>query len=143
MTRIEGYVGATGVVGTMRGERFAGMTDQMDSVLTEIAARGLLYVDPREGDQGSVSKTWGRHVNLIIDEPADRETIDARLAALEQMAKDHGAALGLIMRPTPVAVARAAAWITGLADRGVALAPVSAVALAPTDVPMRVSERAH
>jgi uncharacterized protein len=145
MSRIDGYVGATGVIGTMRGERLAAMTDQMDPVLSEFAARGLMYVDPREG-HGPVTKAWGRRVESVIDDPADRDVadramIDVRLAALEQMARDTGSALGLVMRPTPVAVARIAAWTNGLADRGLALAPVSALAMPPADVPVKLSER--
>jgi polysaccharide deacetylase 2 family uncharacterized protein YibQ len=145
LSRIDGYVGAAGVIGTMRGERLAAMTDQMDAVLAELAARGLLYIDPRE-DHGGVSKAWGRHVDLVIDDPADRDVadramIDAKLAALEQLAKDTGSALGLVMRPTPVAVARIAAWTNGLADRGLALAPVSALALPPPDGSAKLTER--
>ena len=57
MSRFDGYVGATGVIGTMRGERLAAMTDQMDAVLSELAGRGLLYIDPRE-PRGPVAKAW-------------------------------------------------------------------------------------
>jgi uncharacterized protein len=146
LSRINGYVGATGVMGTMRGERLAAMTDQMDPVLNDLAQRGLLYVDPREGG-GPLTKAWGRHVDLVIDEPngddeADRVTIDARLTDLEQRAKDAGSALGLMMRPTPITVARLAAWSNGLADRGLALAPVSALVLPPSDSGLKVTERA-
>lgn len=140
LSRIEGYVGATGVIGTMRGERLAAMTDRIEAVLIELAGRGLLYIDPRE-ERGPVAKTWGRHVELIVDDPPERNAIDAKLAELEQQAKDRGSALGLVMRPTPVAVARIAAWTTGLADRGLALAPVSALAVAPADAQMKLSER--
>jgi polysaccharide deacetylase 2 family uncharacterized protein YibQ len=145
LSRVDGYVGATGIIGTMRGERMAAMTDQMDAVLSELSGRGLLYVDLRQ-DRGPVSKAWGRHVDLIIDDPADRDVadramIDAKLAALEELAKDTGSALGLVMRPTPVAVARIAAWNNGLADRGLALAPVSALAIAPSDAPAKFTER--
>jgi polysaccharide deacetylase 2 family uncharacterized protein YibQ len=145
LSRIDGYIGATGVIGTMRGERLAAMTDQMEAVLSELADRGLLYIDPREG-HGAVAKTWGRHVDLVIDDPADqsaadRTMIDAKLDALEQQARDTGSALGLVMRPTPVAVARIAAWSNGLADRGLALAPVSALTMPPADVPVKLSER--
>ncbi|MSP01174.1 MAG: divergent polysaccharide deacetylase family protein [Acetobacteraceae bacterium] len=140
LSRIQGYAGAAGVIGTMRGERFAAMSDQMDAVLSELAGRGLIYVDPRE-EWGPVAKTWGRHAELVIDDPASREAIDAKLAELEQLAKDHGSALGLVMRPTPVAVARIAAWTNGLADRGLALAPVSALAVAPAGPPVKLSER--
>jgi polysaccharide deacetylase 2 family uncharacterized protein YibQ len=133
LSRIDGYAGATGIVGTMRGERLARMPDLMEPVLSELSGRGLFYVDPREGG-GGVSKAWGRHVDMVVDEPGTAESIDARLAALEQKARDHGAALGLIMRPTPVAVARLAAWTNGMAARGVALAPVSNLGLPPIDV---------
>jgi polysaccharide deacetylase 2 family uncharacterized protein YibQ len=82
-------------------------------------------------------------VDVVIDDPADRESIDARLAELEQLAKDRGTALGLVMRPTPVAVARIAAWTNGLADRGMTLAPASALAVAPVDAPVKLSEGVH
>lgn len=145
LSRVDGYIGAAGVIGTMRGERLAAMTDQMDAVLSELSARGLLYIDPRE-DRGGVPKAWGRHVDLVVDDPADRDVadrtmIDAKLAALEQLAKDTGSALGLVMQPTPVAVARIAAWTNGLADRGLALAPVSALALPPPDGTAKLTER--
>jgi hypothetical protein len=145
LSRIDGFVGATGVIGTMRGERLAAMPDQMDMVLSELAGRGLLYIDPRQA-RAPVARAWGRHADLVIDDPADREVadrgmIDARLAALEQMAKDTGSALGMVMRPTPVAVARIAAWSNGLADRGLALAPVSALAMPPADGPVKLTER--
>ena len=145
LSRIDGYVGAVGVIGTMRGERLAAMTDQMGAVLSDLSGRGLLYVDPREGP-GPVAKAWGRHVDIVIDDPvgdsmAGRALIDARLAALEQQAKDAGSALGLVMRPTPVAVARIAVWSNGLPDRGLALAPVSALALPPAGAAVTLTER--
>ena len=149
LSRVDGYVGAIGVIGTMRGERLAAMTDQMDAVLSELAGRGLLYIDPREergAKGGAVARTWGRHVELVIDDPADQDVadramIDAKLAELEQLARDEGSALGLVMRPTPVAVARIAAWSNGLADRGLALAPASAVVLPPAGGAVKLSER--
>ena len=45
------------------------MTDQMEAMLSEFSRRGLLYVDPREGS-GQLSRTWGRHVDLVIDDAA-------------------------------------------------------------------------
>ena len=145
LSRIEGYVGAVGVIGTMRGERLAAMPDQMDMVLSELAGRGLLYIDPRE-QRAPVARAWGRHVELVIDDPADRDVadrgmIDARLTVLEQMAKDTGSALGLVLRPTPLAVQRIAAWSNGLAARGLALAPVSAMVMPPAGGPVKLTER--
>jgi uncharacterized protein len=138
LSRIDGYAGVIGAIGTMRGERLAAMTDQMDAVLSDLAARGLFYVDPREGG-GPVAKAWGRHVDLVIDETPDRTSIDAKLAELEQMGKDHGSALGFVMQPMPVAVTRVAAWANGLTGRGMMLVPASAQTLAPPDV--KVTER--
>jgi uncharacterized protein len=145
LSRLDGYVGASGIIGTMRGERLAAMTDQMEAMLSELAQRGLLYVDPRT-ERGPLSKAWGRHADLVVDDPADRgeadrAMIDSKLAALEQLAKDTGSALGLVMRPTPVAVARIAAWTVGLADRGLALAPVSALVAPPSEKPVKMTER--
>jgi uncharacterized protein len=145
LSRIDGYVGVTGVVGTMRGERLAAMTDQMEAMLAEFSGRGLLYVDPREGS-GPISKTWGRHVDLVIDDAADlgvadATMIDSKLAALEQQARDTGSALGLVMLPTPVAIARIAAWSNGLVNRGLTLAPISALVVPPADAAVKLSER--
>jgi polysaccharide deacetylase 2 family uncharacterized protein YibQ len=68
---------------------------------------------------------------VVIDEPAVRTEIEAKLAALEQIARDKGSALGLAGATRPVTVDRIAAWANGLAAKGLALAPVSAVVVAP------------
>ena len=126
LTRIQGYVGATGALGDLRGERFAASAESMDPVLTELTRRGLLYVDPRPGAPRPLHAI-GRSVDLVIDEPAVRPQIEARLAELEQIARDHGAALGLVELPRPVTVDRIAAWARTLGERGLTLTPVSAL----------------
>ncbi len=130
LTRIEGYVGATGALGTLRGERFAGSAAQMAPVLQAIGARGLLYVDPRPGAGGSAG-VWGRSVDIVIDDPASRPEIGAKLAQLEQIAREHGSALGLVGAVRPVTMDSVTAWANGLAARGFTLAPVSALAQPP------------
>ena len=55
LSRIDGYAGATGVIGGMMGERLAQMPDQMEGVLSELSARGLFYVDPRARPAGAES----------------------------------------------------------------------------------------
>jgi polysaccharide deacetylase 2 family uncharacterized protein YibQ len=130
LTRISGYVGATGALGTLRGERFAGSSEQMAPVLRAIGSRGLLYVDPRPGAAGPAG-VWGRSVDLVVDDPATRPEIDAKLAQLEQIARERGSALGLVGAVRPVTMDRVTAWASGLAPRGFVLAPVSAVAQPP------------
>jgi polysaccharide deacetylase 2 family uncharacterized protein YibQ len=136
LTRFAGYVGATGALNGMRGERFAAASELMNPLLEEFAARGLLYIDPRPGAPHPPYAV-GRSVDVVLDEPAVRTEIEANLARLEQVARDHGAALGLIGEPRPVTLARLAAWAATLASRGLVLAPVSAIAAPPPAPPPR------
>lgn len=137
LTRFAGYVGATGALGDMRGERFAAASDQMAPVLETLAARGLLYVDPRPNvprltlANNSGPRLASRTVDMVLDDPPGAAEIDQRLARLEQMAKDRGSALALAGRPTPVMADRIATWALGLETRGLVLAPVSAIVQMP------------
>ncbi len=130
MARSKGYVGATSILGELRGERLIDVPEQMNPVLAEFARRGLLYVGP-PSQPAPVLHVWNRTVDLIVDEPTTAAAIDAQLAALETLARDRGSALGLAVAPRPVTVARIAAWTTGLLGRGLALAPVSALMRPP------------
>jgi polysaccharide deacetylase 2 family uncharacterized protein YibQ len=127
LSRFAGYVGATGALGSLRGERFGASTTQMAPILSELAMRGLLYVDPRP-DAPRPADVVGRSVDLVLDTPAVRTEIEAKLAQLEQIAHDRGSAIGLAGQPLPVTVDRIAAWTNTLASRGFALVPVSALA---------------
>jgi polysaccharide deacetylase 2 family uncharacterized protein YibQ len=131
LSRVEGYVGATNALGEMRGERLSGMTDQIGMVLLELDRRGLLFVDARP-DAGPNRVTWGRTIDIVVDEIATEEQIDLRLEALSRLARDRGAALGLATLPRPVTIDRIRAWTTGLLNKGLALAPVTAIARPPT-----------
>jgi polysaccharide deacetylase 2 family uncharacterized protein YibQ len=131
LSRITGYVGATGALGRLRGERFASSPEQMAPVLGELARRGLLYVDPRPDAQAprgdAATKPPRRAIDVVIDEPPVRVEIEAKLARLEQVAHDRGAAIGLASAPLPVTTERIAAWAATLSLRGLQLVPVSAV----------------
>jgi uncharacterized protein len=135
LSRITGYVGATGALGRLHGERFAEAADQMGPVLDELASRGLLYIDPRTArapvSTGGAGPAFGRAVDLVIDEPAVRTHIDAKLTSLEQFARDHGSSVGLVNDPAPLTVGRIATWAAGLSQRGFVLTPVSALARPP------------
>ncbi len=130
MTRFAGYVGATGALNGLRGERFAAAGELMAPVLDELNRRGLLYIDPRPGAPHPPHAT-GRAVDVVVDEPAVRTEIEAALARLERVAHDKGSALGLVGMPRPVTLDRIAAWATGLAAHGLVLVPVSALATPP------------
>jgi uncharacterized protein len=139
LSRFAGYVGATGALGLTRGERFAAVPDQMNLVLATLAQRGLLYVDPRPGesehDHGRLPSVWSRDVDVVIDEPDDAASIDAKLAALNRIAQQKGSALGLAGAVRPVTVERITAWANELAANGLVLAPVSALVEPPATPP--------
>jgi uncharacterized protein len=129
--RVTGYVGVTNALGAMRGERLAGVADQFDAVLAEVAQRGLLFLDARPG-QKVLPLAWNRSPDLVLDDdPLDAAQLDQRLDALTHLALDKGSALGIVSVPRPVTVERIAAWTNTLASKGLALAPVSALVLPP------------
>jgi polysaccharide deacetylase 2 family uncharacterized protein YibQ len=131
LSRIDGYTGVTNAFGGMRGERLAGVQDQFEAVLQEVAHRGLLFVDARPGAPFP-GIAWGRSVDMTIDDdPVDAGTLDERLDRLSRTALDKGSALGVVSTPRPVTLDRIAAWTNGLIAKGLALAPVSALVRPP------------
>jgi hypothetical protein len=132
LSRFPGYVGAIGVVGGMRGERFAAMEQSYLALQESLRNRGLLFVDARPGVAGP-GRAWGRAVDVILDEPATRTEIERRLGELETIAKARGSALGLAHAATPVVVDRLVAWAAGLERRSVVLAPISVLIRRPPE----------
>jgi hypothetical protein len=131
LSRIQGYVGAIGALGPMRGERFAANAELLTELQTVLRQRGLLYIDARPGGPQPV-RAFGRSVDLVLDEPsATRGEVERRLGELEALARRNGSALGMVGDPSPSVIAGILAWSTGLEERGVALAPVSALIRRP------------
>jgi polysaccharide deacetylase 2 family uncharacterized protein YibQ len=130
LSRFTGYVGVIGALGPMRGERFAAQGEAMGALQVTLQARGLLYLDPRPGARNP-ERAWGRGVDLVVDEPATRGEIERKLAALEALAREHGAALGYAGEASPVLVDRIAAWAGSVEGRGLVLAPVTVLVRRP------------
>ena len=126
LARIGGYVGATGALGALHGERFAASGHPMRDVAQTLAGRGLLYVDPRPG-AALPPGIAARAVDVVLDVRQERAEIEHRLRQLERVARDQGSALGLAGAPVPVTVGTVAVWALGLEERGFVLAPVSAL----------------
>ncbi len=134
LSRFQGYVGAVGAIGSLRGERFAALSDPFLTLQDHLRRRGLLYIDPRPGAR-SPERAWGRSVDVVVDEPATRREIDLKLTILERLARERGAALGLVGDATPVVLDRISAWHQGLEARGVILTPVSSNIRRPESPP--------
>lgn len=140
LAQIGGYVGATGALGALHGERFAGASQPMRDMLQSLAGRGLLYIDPRPG-AAPPPTVVGRAVDLVIDARQEGAEIAQALRQLEQTARTQGSALGLVGAPVPLTVGSITAWAARLEERGFILAPVTA--LMATGAPERPTERPH
>ena len=133
LSRFNGYVGVTAVLGRMHGERYANAPELHAVMLEELGRRGLIYLDPRPGGGAPPSSRLPpfRAVDLVVDAPAVRSEVDERLGQLERRARENGTAIGLAEGPTPMVIDRIAAWATSLPVRGFALVPVSALIVPP------------
>jgi uncharacterized protein len=123
-------VGYAGVI-TSRNPAFMKSVGDMKPILNAIYDRGLCFVDSSESP-GVEPQTlaMGRNapyanVDAWIDTSTDPQDIRKALAKLEERARSHGAAAGLI-HPLPVSYQEVLKWIDGLPAKGIVLAPLSA-----------------
>ena len=132
LSRGVGYVGVV----NRTGARFAESDTDLRPVLLSLRDRGLMYLDASEAagrnalklaDELRVPRTG---IDLRIDTEAARGAIDARLAELEQIARQTGQAIGL-GEPFPVTIERLGQWAATLPAKGIELAPVSAIPSQP------------
>ena len=128
MGRATDYVG---LVATM-GDRFATQRESLEPVLEALKKRGLMYVDNHAAPT-SAAGDIGRDLGLAIavadgrlDGEAGAASIDQALAALETVATQDGAALGL-GTVYQVTLDRVIAWAPTLDKKNLVLAPASAV----------------
>lgn len=129
LSRGTGYVGVVDFLGS----RFTTSRNHMRPVLKAINDRGLLYLDSGSSPR-SISRIVARDVKvawamatLTVDQRASRTEIDRKFGELEQRAKRDKRAIG-IASPYPVTLERIANWVRQLEARGIAIAPVSALA---------------
>jgi polysaccharide deacetylase 2 family uncharacterized protein YibQ len=127
MTKASGYVGLTFArdVGVLKQNSF------MRDLLADVQSRGILMVSPdlteeQIGNGQSVFLKPAERVDLQLSP----EAIDLSLADLEQRARERGQVL-VVAEATPLLIDRLINWLPGLAERGMVLAPPSALAPAP------------
>lgn len=128
LSRITGYVGVTNYM----GDRFTANASAMQPILREMERRGLMFLDGM-GTATSVGPKTAEALKLpfamndkVIDQTVTRRAIDAALAEIERIAKARGSAVALA-HPYPVTVRRLQRWAADLGEKGLVLAPVTAV----------------
>ncbi len=129
LNRVTGYVG----VSNHMGSRFTATPEALKPVLQAINTRGLMFLDTRQTPR-SVAVKLATEIGLprafnnrSLDQEASRVAIDARLAEIEKVARENGAAVAM-GSPYPVTFERVLGWLPSLEGKGFALAPISAVA---------------
>jgi uncharacterized protein len=124
--RFTGYV----AVANYLGGRFTADQRALAPILSEIAARGLGYLDdgssPRSvaPDIVATLATPSARADVVIDANPTPEAVDAALARLLDIARERGTAIG-VASASPMSVERLARWALTLESKGVALAPLS------------------
>lgn len=126
-----GYVGVTSK--TDSGTDFLTQRESLRGVLLQVQRRGLVYLDLWQVS-GSKAAAVAKELSLpraISDLQIDRIPsgigIDAQLAQLERLAQANGVAVGFAEVTNPVSLERLSIWSASLRDRGIVLAPVTAV----------------
>lgn len=123
-----GYIGIT----TTSGSRFTTDTPKLKPVLESLQQRGLMIFDARLSPHsavGDLAREVGLPVAVAqsrIDQTPTPEAIDSALAALEQRAQQTGSAIATAT-PLPVTLTRLEQWAKTLPEKGIALAPLSAM----------------
>src|SRR5689334_4122816 len=124
----DGYVG----VNNHMGSRFTAYRPGMEIVLRQFRARGLLFLDSRTtpstvGDQ--VAQELGVPSvarNVFLDDDEAIGAVKRQLAETEAVARRQGFAVA-IGHPHEATIQALAEWLPGVANKGFALAPLSAV----------------
>ncbi|GAB4148716.1 MAG: hypothetical protein Tsb0016_19800 [Sphingomonadales bacterium] len=129
LSRFQGFVG---VVNTM-GSRITANETAMKPILAELKGRGLMFVDSRSTAFTVAARTaqemgleWAINNRFLDQTPAGGD-IRSALAELEGRARSLGAAVGLV-RALPLSIDSIADWAATASERGIAVAPISAVA---------------
>ena len=133
LSRLTGYVG----VANFLGGRFMAREADLAPVLREIAARGLLFLDDGTATQSiapglaAAAGMQAARADVVLDANARADAIEAALGRLEAIARTRGFAIGYAAG-LPGALEPVTRFAHGLEKRGVALVPLSALAVRGT-----------
>ncbi|HVI51693.1 MAG TPA: divergent polysaccharide deacetylase family protein [Candidatus Sulfotelmatobacter sp.] len=125
LTKGTSYVG---LAGTLRSPVTG--SPQWPTLLRSIRSRGLIYLGDGLAGVSQNDAPASATVTLVPDEAPFRAAIDVRLARLMSAAQRDQTAVAYVS-PRPVTLERLLAWFDTFPQRGVTLAPVSAVAKLP------------
>lgn len=126
--RFDGFVG----INNHMGSKFTADPGSMAPVMDELRARGLVFLDSRTSPASTgmrLAAIYGvPHVarDVFLDDDQQPAAIARQLARAELVARRHGSVIA-IGHPHDAMIAALRTWLPHLEERGLALAPVSAV----------------
>jgi len=123
LSRATGYFGVTNYLGS----KFVATDSAMATFDDDLRARGLAFVD----DGSAVRRGGGlprASADMVIDDELAGDAIDKQLLLLEATATRNGQAMGSGFA-YPLTLDQVSRWAASLAQRGLQLAPVSAVVM--------------
>ncbi|MBI2233779.1 MAG: divergent polysaccharide deacetylase family protein [Micavibrio aeruginosavorus] len=129
LSRTTGYAGVV----TDEDPNYIKAANAARPVLNSLFARGLGFVDgdtTPEETPASIAAGLGApygHNDVWVDVPATTAHVAASLRQLEVLAEGNGQAVGFI-HATPLSLEMLQRWISGLPDKNIVLAPLSAQA---------------
>ena len=127
MARFTGYVG----VANYLGARFTADPTAVSPVLSEIARRGLVYLDDGSSAQSKVGDLApGLDLKAARADVIAEGDIDDALARAEDIARRRGSVI-VVASALPLTLDHVARWASALEGKGFALAPVSALVARP------------
>jgi polysaccharide deacetylase 2 family uncharacterized protein YibQ len=130
LSRFQGYAG----IANFMGARFVVTDAVMQPIVREAAKRGLGYLDDGSAPRSvAPSLAAGQAMpfakaDLSIDAVPTALEIDRALAKLENLAKEHGTAVG-IASALPISIERIGVWIKALEGHGIMLVPLTTAML--------------
>lgn len=114
--------------------------EQLQVILKDMEARGILLIDATSGDEISSIKTQNlarKKADIVLDDNFSKDNIRAALAKAEEIAMENGNVL-VVMSPKPVVLVEVSEWIKSFSpqltyeeaknrtiDKPFALVPVS------------------
>lgn len=87
--------------------------EQLQEILKDMEARGILLIDATSGDEISSIKTQNlarKKADIVLDDNFSKENIRAALAKAEDMAVKNGNVL-VVLSPKPVVLVEVSEWI--------------------------------
>ena len=115
------------------GSKFTTEADAVRPIMADLGRRGILFLDtsPRQtSTTRALAAEYGvlqSNSDMFIDNIPATDEIDHYLGNLEQFARRQGTAIGIGRLSYAVTVERVTAWAEDLSERGIELAPLSAV----------------